>query len=213
MTRILGRNFALSLAAAALLAGCGSRSAGDASGQATAKPVTRKTESAVEELSRNMVSAVAANKPSTLPIQVKFELRERPDVGQPVDIDLAIVTMSASVDRVSGKVEGEEGLELLEGAQIAATDRPTEGMPIRHSIKVLPKQQGLFTVHALMSVDAGGQTSTDTYTIPLIAGGEVPDLPAKPAAGAAAAAIAAAAAPRGGDSARPAAPAGTAAAQ
>jgi hypothetical protein len=216
MTWILSRNFALCLAAAALLAGCGSRSSsGDAAGQAAAKPMTRKTVSAVDELSANMVSAVAASKPSTLPIQVKFDLRGRPDVGQPVEVDLAIVSMSASVDRVSGKVEGEDALEVVDGAQIAATDRPVEGTPIRHSVKVLPRQEGIFTVRAVVTVDAGGQTSTETYAIPLIAGGGAPDLlPGKPAAGrAAAAAIAAAAPAHAGESARTAVPAGTAAAQ
>jgi len=136
--------------------------------------VTRKTVSATDELLRNMVSAVASNKPSSTPIQVKFDLRDRPHVGRPADVDLAIVPMSASVDRVSGKVEGEEGLEIVDGAQIAATEHPAEGSPIRQSVKILPKQAGIFTVHALVTVDAAGQTSTETYAIPLIAAGDAP---------------------------------------
>jgi hypothetical protein len=184
MTWILGRSLVLSIAAAVLIAGCGSRSSGGSPpGQAPIKAVTRKAVNPADELSRTMVSAVAANKPSTLPVQVKFELRDRPDVGQPVDVDLAIVPMSASVDRLSGKVEGEDGLELLDGAQIAATDRPAEGVPIRHAVKVVARREGIFTVHAVVAVDAAGQTSTETYSMPLIAGGGAPDLPAKPAAG------------------------------
>ena len=127
MTWILGRNLALSLVAAAIFVGCGWRSSGDGPKPA-AKPVTRKAVKASDELLRSMVSAVAANKPSALPIQVKFELRDRPQVGQPIELSLAIVPMSASVDRVSGKVEGEEGLEVIEGAQIGATDHPAEAL-------------------------------------------------------------------------------------
>jgi len=186
MTWILGRNLALSVAAAALLVGCGWGSSGDAAKPAAAKPVTRKAVNAAAELSRNMVSAVAANKPSALPIQVKFELRERPQVGQPVDLELAIVPMSASVDSVSGKVEGEEGLEVVEGAQIAPTDHPAEGTPIRQSVKVLPKQEGIFTVHALVTVEAGSDTSSETYAIPVIAGGDAPGPDAAAAVAAAA---------------------------
>jgi len=184
MTWILGRNLALSVAAAALLVGCGSGSSGDGARPAAAKPATRKALNAADELSRNMVGAVAANKPSTLPIQVKFELRDRPHVGQPVDLELAIVPMSASVDRISGKVEGEEGLEVVEGAQIAPTDHPVEGTPIRQSVKVIPKEEGILTVHAVVSVDAAGQTSSESYAIPLIAGDGVPDQSAAVAAAA-----------------------------
>jgi hypothetical protein len=212
MSWILCRSLALSVAAAALLAGCGWRSSGDAAKPSAAKPVTRKAVNAADELSRNMVSAVAANKPSALPIQVKFELRDRPNVGQPVELDLAIVPMSASVDRVSGKVEGEEGLEVVEGGQIAASDRPPEGTPIRQSLKVVPRQEGILTVHVVVTVDAAGQTSSEAYAIPLIAGSGSPDLPAKPAGPATAAAVAAAASGRVGEPAHVGAP-GTGAAQ
>jgi hypothetical protein len=174
--------------------------------------VTRKSLSGADELSRNMVSAVAANKPSALPIQVKFELRDRPRVGQPVNLDLAIVPMSAAVDRVSGKVEGEEGLDVVDGAEIAATDRPVEGAPIRQAVKVLPKHEGILTVHAIVTVDSGGQTSSETYAIPLIAGDGSTDLPGRAAGPATTAAIAAAAPARFGESAHTAAP-GTAAPQ
>jgi hypothetical protein len=195
MMRIPGRNLALFLTAAVLFAACGSRSSEGTAGQAPNKTVTRKAAKLGDELSLNMVSAVAANKPSTLPVQVKFELRDRPDVGQPVGVELAIVPMSASVDRLSGKVEGEDGLELLDGAQIAATDRPVEGVPIRHAVKVVARREGIFTVHAVLTVDSSGQTSTETYAMPVIAGGGDPG-PAKPATGVpATAAVAAAASP------------------
>jgi hypothetical protein len=211
MTWILGRNLALSVAVAVLLVGCGSQSSSDAAKSAAAKPATRKALNAADELSRNMVSAVAANKPSAVPLQVKFELRERPYVGQPVELTLAIVPMSASVDRVSGKVEGQEGLEVIEGAQIAATDRPVEGTPIRQLVKVLPHQDGILTVHAVLTVEAAGQTSTEAYAIPLIAGGGA-DLPGKATGPATGAAIAAGAPARVGETARTAVP-GTAAAR
>jgi hypothetical protein len=181
MTWFLGRNLVLSVAAAALLVACGSRSSGDAVKPTAAKAVTSKAVNPADQLSRNMVSAVAANKPSTLPIQVKFELEDRPQVGQPLDIELAIVPMSASVDRVFGKVEGEEGLEVVGGGEIGPTDHPAEGTPIRQSVKVLPKQEGILTVHAVMTVDAGGQTSSEAYAVPLIAAGGAPDAPGKPA--------------------------------
>jgi hypothetical protein len=138
-----------------------------------------------------MVSAVAASKPSMVPVQVKFDLRERPDVGRPVGVDLAIVPMSASVDRVSGKVEGEDGLELIEGGEIAATERPAEGVPIRHAVKVLPKRDGIYTVRAVVTVEAAGVSSTESYSMPVIAGTGAGENPGKPGPAATAATTAA----------------------
>jgi hypothetical protein len=165
--QIVCRNIAPALAAAALLGGCGSHSSGTAGGT-PAKAVAAKPVKPIDELSRDMVSAVASNKPSTLPLQVKFELRDRPDVGQPVELDLAIVPMSASVDRVSGKVEAEDGIQLLEGSEIAAAERPVEGVPIHHHLKVVPKREGIYTVRALLTVDAAGVPSSDAYSLPVI---------------------------------------------
>jgi hypothetical protein len=126
----------------------------------------------------SLVSAVAANKSSTVPLQVKFDLLDRPDVGKPVDVKLVIVPMSGSVDRISGKVQADEGLELVEGAQIPATERPAEGVPIEHAIKVRPQRDGIFTFSAVVTVDSGGVSSSETYSMPVIAGAGLPDLPA-----------------------------------
>jgi hypothetical protein len=195
LTRMGSRKLALILAAAAILAACGSHSpgGGPGSGQAS-KNVAKKPLNPMDQLSRNMVTAVASTKPSAVPLQVKFELRGRPAVGQPVDIDLAIVPISGNVDRVSGKVEGEDGLELVEGGDIDASDRPTEGVPIRHAVKVLPKHEGIFTVRAVLTVNASGAASTESYSMPLIAGNpaQSPEAPAAPAAAPAAPVTAAA---------------------
>jgi hypothetical protein len=83
------------------------------------------------------------------------------------------------MDRVSGKVQADEGLELVDGAQIPATERPVQGVPIEHLIKVLPKRDGIFTFSATLTVESGGQSSTETFSMPLIAGAGLTDLPAK----------------------------------
>jgi hypothetical protein len=163
-----------------ILWGCGSGShSGDAARASAAAAAAKKAANAAD----TMVSAVTLNKtPNAVPVQVKFELRDHPQVGQPSNIDLVIVPESAAVDRVSGKVESDEGLDLLEGAQIPGTDRPAEGVPIRHSIKVQPQRDGIFTFSAVLVVESGGQPVTETFSMPVIAGAGMPDLPAKPAA-------------------------------
>ena len=113
-----------------------------------------------------------------LPIQVKFELGQRPEVAQPLDVTIAIVPLSPNLDRIYGKVEGEEGLEVVDSAELSGLEKPAEGVPIQHVFKVLPKQDGIYTLTATLSgVDSAGQVSTQAYAIPIIAGRGFPDLP------------------------------------
>src|SRR2546421_2627977 len=171
-------NLGPALAATVTLLGCGS---GDTPGIAGggAKPAAApRTPQPGEVVSPNMVSAVGGARIGPASVQVKFELRERPDVAQPLDIDLVILPASASLDRVYGRVEVADGLQLTEGAQIAPTDHPVEGAPIHHSIRVLPTKDGIFTVNAVVSVDSAGQSSSQTFSMPIIVGAG-PALPVK----------------------------------
>jgi hypothetical protein len=175
--RNLTRHAAVCLAAAAALYGCGSKESPGKTGMPAGAPV-HKAASPFASLSRRTVSATAANKPAAVPVQVRFELRDRPSVAQPLDIDLVIVPMAADIDRVSGKVVTDDGLELVEGGDIAPTEHPPEGVPLEHSIKVLPRRDGIFTFNAVVTVDSGTKTSTETFSMPVIAGAGVKDEPA-----------------------------------
>jgi hypothetical protein len=175
---IATRNCALAVAATGLLWACGSHEA--TPGAKASHGPTAKRAPKVDDGSRNLVSAVAANKSTTMPLQVKFALKARPDVGQPVDIDLVMVPLSGSVDRLSGKIEAGDGLEVQDGAQITPVDRPVEGTAIHHTVRILPKHDGIFTFNAVLTVDAAGQATTETYAMPVIAGAGLPDLPSSP---------------------------------
>jgi hypothetical protein len=117
----------------------------------------------------DMVSAVGDGKPGAARVSVRFELKTRPQLGQPLDLNLVILP-SAAIDRVYGKVEADDGLELVSGADIAPTERPVEDVPISHSIRVVPQREGVLTLRAVISADSGGQPSSQTFSIPLIAG-------------------------------------------
>jgi hypothetical protein len=177
---IFGRNLILGLGALGILWGCGSGTGSSDAAKASAAAAAARKAAKVAD---TMVSAVTLNKTATaVPVQVKFDLHDRPQVAQPASIDLIIVPMSAAVDRVSGKVESDDGLDVLEGAQIPGSDRPAEGVPIRHSIKVQPKRDGIFTFSAVLVVESGGQAVTETFSMPVIAGSGMPDLGTKPGA-------------------------------
>jgi hypothetical protein len=176
---ILTRNTLAVLALAAAVGACGS---GHDSKAAAAPPADAPAVDAGGYASRNMVAAVTSVAGSTaLPIQVKFELGQRPEVAQPLEVNIAIVPLSPNLDRIYGKVEGEEGLEVVDSAELSGLEKPAEGVPIQHVFKVLPKQDGIYTLTATLSgVDTAGQVTTQAYTIPIIAGRGFPDLPVKP---------------------------------
>lgn len=179
---------AAALGAAVLLCGCSSGESPSAPTRAasTGAAAPRKPQP-TDLVPPTMVSAVSSGGSGPAAVQVKFELRERPGVAQPLDIDLAIIPASDSLDRVTGRVEVGEGLELAAGGEIPPTERPVQGVPILHSIKVLPKKDGIFTVNAVLSLNSAGQSSTQTFSIPVIVGGGPGEPPPKPAAKAASA--------------------------
>jgi hypothetical protein len=170
-----GRNLALGLAVAGVLGGCGSGSSSD---------VTDKAKAAAHRVIKpvdNHVTALGIAKSTGVPVQVKFDLHDRPKVGETVEVDLVMVPKSQTVDRITGRIETDDGLELLEGGQIAASERPAAGTELHHPIKVRAKRDGIFTFSALLTVDAGGQSLNETFWMPLIAGAGMTDQPGKPA--------------------------------
>jgi hypothetical protein len=159
------------LVLAALLWGCGSsQNAPDAAGAQAQHAALQKALKSAGPDSRNMVSAVADPNASHVPVQVKFELKGRPDVGQPVEVDIAVRPVSGTVDRITGVVEGDDGLDILDGNQIPAMDRPAEGVTVKHTVKVKAKRNGIFTMTTKLSVEAGGQNTPESFSIPLIVG-------------------------------------------
>jgi hypothetical protein len=191
----LATNAAAALLLAALLGGCGSSHEETPATRAATR--AKKALNPKDVLARSLVGAATSVKPgsSPIPVQVKFALLGRPDVAQPVDIDLAIVPTASNLDRIFGKVEGEEGLELVGSGELEPAEKPVENTPIERTIKVLPKKNGIYLLTAVVSVDMGGQISTQSYSIPVIAGTGIPDLPTKPVTATAAATTASASPP------------------
>ena len=180
---IYTRNLGALVAAAALLWGCGSEHEPATTPKVSGAPAAgHKGAWPVDTRSRYLVSAVAAGKPASAHVQVKFEIKGRPDVGQPVEVDVEILPVSDSLDRVAGRVTTEDGLEILAGGEIPAADRPAEGTPLPHTVKILPKRDGIFSLSAVVSVDSGGQSATETFLMPVIAGAGMPNLPTSSAA-------------------------------
>ncbi len=165
------------------LAACGSTdnpSAATSSFNAKARKAHRAMVKPGEEDLAEMVAAVSAAK-SGPPVELKFRLTQRPEIGHPLDLAVILVPDSAAVESVSASFQGSEGLDVVDGAQTTRVDKPTVGAPLRHTIRILPKRDGIFAVTAVVSVGSASETATRTFAIPVIAGEGLPEAPAKPA--------------------------------
>ncbi len=180
--RTLSRRFLLAvvLGLALAAAGCGSKSQPGATQAKSAASVRKKAATPADSLSRYLVTAVTTAKSGAGMLQVKFELGARPEVGDPVDVDLVLVPAADNIDRISGTVQGDEGLEVVSGGTLSPAEKPAFGTPIHCALKVRAKRDGIFTLSAVLTVESGGQTLGPVYSMPVIAGNGLLDAGATP---------------------------------
>jgi len=136
------------------------------------KPV-RATGSGQQDL-RDMVSAVGTVR-STPAVDMKFSLLQHPDLGQPVELDVVVIPGNPLPENLTVSFQGGEGLDIVDGAQSEAVDKPVAGAPIRYVVKLVPKRDGIFTVTAAVTEDKANVTSTRLFAIPVIAGAGLSD--------------------------------------
>jgi hypothetical protein len=172
----------LAVGLAVVAAGCGSGSQSSTPAKTVKAPTVAKPLSPIDQLSPNLVAAVATNKAGAGLLELKFELAAPPAVGTPVDIDVVIVPTTDTVDRLSGTVQGDDGLDVVSGGTIDPVERPPPGSPIHHGLKVVARRDGVYALSANLSVSSGGQTVTPVFSIPVIGGIGVGEAGAAPAA-------------------------------
>lgn len=163
------------------LSGCGGSSTQSAQAVAHRTAVTAKSQQKIDPSAHplnDMVAAVSAGKAGP-PVEVKFELRDRPHAGEPVDIDIAVQLDAPTISRVYAKFQGGEGVTVVEGEELTQIDRPTAGSVIRHVVRIVPKEDGIFALSATVSIDLADDSLTRTFSIPVIVGEGLPGPPAK----------------------------------
>ena len=161
------------------LYGCGSSSGtADAARSKQQASANRRETDPANRPPQDMVTAVSVGKGGP-PVGLKFELRSTPQAGQPVDLDLAVLPDAPAIERIDGRIDGSENLTLVDGGDLAAIEKPAQGSVIRHVVRLLPKQDGIFTVTAAVTVTLADYSITRTFTIPVIVGEGLPELTAK----------------------------------
>ena len=174
------RNLCRTCAAGLLLAGLtvGCDSAGDApqgkvshgkAGAAAPKAVV----SEAAQLAKTMVRAVHSGGGEP-PVDLRFELMQRPEVGKPLDISVALIP-TVGLERMQARFQASDGLEIIKGSHTEQIARPVAESPIAHTVTVMPKRDGIFTVMAVVLTDSASESISRNFTIPLIAGTGLPE--------------------------------------
>ena len=116
-----------------------------------------------------MVEAVGPSS-SQAPVELRFSIRDRPQVGQKDEIDYALIPQAPGLDEVRLVFGALNGLEVVNHGPALAAIKPASGVPIFGSVTVRPIKAGLFTLTAAVAVQSTDQSVVWPFTIPVIAG-------------------------------------------
>jgi hypothetical protein len=152
-------------AAMLALAACGGASQQAAGPPPAASPKTTRPVGA--PLERDTVRAVSSAH-STVPIDLRFELQDKPIVNTASGISLAVIPDAKStISHIRLSFQTVDGLDLADTGPINI-DRPEPGVALTQNVGVVPRRAGVLylTVTALIDDDNGSLSRS--YTIPLV---------------------------------------------
>ena len=134
---------------------------------AAAAPAVKSGAASAGARDAELVMAVALSK-TRLPIEVRFRLEDRPVIGQPVRVEL-VVTPAALPQIRSLRLHLQSGSALLlQGEPDLSSSDVLPGVALRHEIVVVPQSAGILEIEAVAAVDAGVESLSQTYAIPLV---------------------------------------------
>jgi hypothetical protein len=120
----------------------------------------------VEELTAGMATAPTMGK-SSLPADLKFELDQRPKIGQVVEINLALVP---KVDGGPATVQasGSQGLDATQGDSPFEVAEVAAGEVYRHTLHVTPTMEGVLLVNLTVSLKHDDVSDSQVFFVPVI---------------------------------------------
>jgi hypothetical protein len=131
-------------------------------------PVVVKKGPTAAELTAGMVEAASQGK-SQLPVQLKFDLAQRPILGQSFAVNLAVMPqIDASAADI--QVTGGDGLTIAPGGNAIDLPAVGAGQVYRQSIAVTPGTDGVLLLSVSVSLKHDEMTESRAFSIPLIVG-------------------------------------------
>jgi hypothetical protein len=120
------------------------------------------------DATRDMVAGVTAAKGAGL-VDLKFKVEARPELGQPLVIDVAFLPNVAS-DLMRATFISTEGLSVRSSEVPADYERVQAGAVYRHQLTVVPRDNGVYFVSAIISMQTPTGDVTRTFSIPVVVG-------------------------------------------
>lgn len=118
----------------------------------------------------SMVTAVAPGKQAA-PVEMKFDVARRPQVGQPLAITVAAIVRAPNVEDLQVLFQSTDGIEVTAGAESRPLQQPKEGDALSHTVTVTPTREGVLYVSAVALVTIGDTGSlARAFAIPVIVG-------------------------------------------
>jgi hypothetical protein len=129
-------------------------------------PVVAKKGPTPEQLTAGMVEAASQGK-SQLAVKVKFDLLQKPTLGQALDIDLALMPQ-IDANGADIQVTGGDGLKIPPDAAQFALAALEAGQVYRQGVKVTPSTEGVLVLGLIISLKHDEMTESRAFSIPLI---------------------------------------------
>ena len=163
-----------------LLAACGYFSGGAHPMLTSHGKPKAQTAQPMDPTARALAGMVEAVGPSGAqpPVELRFSIRNRPQVGQDDEVDYALIPQVGGLDTIHLAFGALDGLQVTNKGPSLAAIKPATGVPIFGSVMVRPTKAGLFTLTAAVAVESSAGSVVWPFSIPVIAG----DGPAQTAA-------------------------------
>jgi hypothetical protein len=104
---------------------------------------------------------------SPLPADLKFELAARPQKGQVLEIDLALVPQIAG-GPATVQVSGSEGLDAAQGESRFEVPEVEAGEVYRHTLHMTPTAEGVLLVNITVSLKHDEVSDSQVFSVPII---------------------------------------------
>lgn len=153
------------------LAACGNDTESTPAGGPVDVPVSGAGTAASDgaaDATRDMVAGVTVGKGDGL-VNLKFKINARPELGQPLAIDVAFLPNVAS-DLMRVTFISTEGLSVRSSEVPAEYERVQPGSVYRHQLTVVPRDNGVYFVSAIVSMQTATGEVARTFSIPVVVG-------------------------------------------
>ena len=130
------------------------------------KPVVPKPGGSAAEQTAGMVQAAAVGK-SQAPVDLKFDVAQRPKVGQPVEINLALIAQ-ISASPVTIQVAGADDVAIAPAGKQFEIPSEEAGEVYRQTLSVTPNAEGVVLLNVTVSLKHDELLDQRAFSIPII---------------------------------------------